>query len=76
MLRYALLALAAVASAQTPDWPKVDAELLRHYTTVVQMDTTDPPGNETNVVEYVKKVLEAGGHSGDLVGARIRRAPI
>ena len=25
------------------------------------MDTTDPPGNETKVVEYVKKVLEAEG---------------
>ena len=25
------------------------------------MDTTDPPGNETKVVDYVKKVLEAEG---------------
>ena len=25
------------------------------------MDTTDPPGNETKVAEYVKKVLEAEG---------------
>ena len=52
---------AAIACAQTPDWPKVNAELLRHYTAVVQMDTTDPPGNETKVVEYVKHVLEAEG---------------
>ena len=57
----AFLALAAEASAQTPDWPKINAELLKHYTAVVQMDTTDPPGNETKVVEYVKKVLDAEG---------------
>src|ERR1700728_4756094 len=62
MDRYApLTALATFASAQTPDWPKVNAELLRHYTAVVKMDTTDPPGNETKVVEYVKGVLEAEG---------------
>ena len=62
MVRYApLIALATFAAAQTPDWPKVNAELLRHYTAVVQMDTTDPPGNETKVVDYVKKVLEGEG---------------
>ncbi|HWZ32370.1 MAG TPA: M20/M25/M40 family metallo-hydrolase [Bryobacteraceae bacterium] len=64
MLRSIPLFLVALcAAAQTPDWPKVNAETLRHYTTVVQMDTADPPGNETKVVEYVKKVLEAEGIS-------------
>src|SRR5258708_11898664 len=52
---------ALCAAAQTPDWPKVNAETLRHYTAVVQMDTQDPPGNETQVAEYVKKVLEVEG---------------
>ena len=56
-----LLVFATFAAAQTPDWPKVNAELLRHYTAVVKMDTTDPPGNETKVVDYVKHVLEAEG---------------
>src|ERR1019366_504938 len=63
VLTFPLLALCAagLASAQTPDWPKINSEFLRHYTAVVQMDTTDPPGNETKVAEYVKKVLEAEG---------------
>ncbi len=57
-----LLALVALAAAaQTPDWSAVNAETLKHFTAVVQMDTQDPPGNETKVVEYVKKVLEAEG---------------
>ena len=47
--------------AQAPDWPKVNEETFRHYQTLIQMDTTDPPGNETKAVEYVKKVLEAEG---------------
>jgi len=34
---------------------------MRHFQALVRIDTTDPPGNETRVVEYVKKVLEAEG---------------
>jgi acetylornithine deacetylase/succinyl-diaminopimelate desuccinylase-like protein len=56
-----LLLSAFPASSQTPDWPAVEAETLKHFSAVVQMDTQDPPGNETKVVEYVKKVLEAEG---------------
>ena len=57
------LLIAGVVSlrAQTPDWPKVNEETFRHYETLIHMDTTDPPGNETQAVEYVKKVLEAEG---------------
>jgi acetylornithine deacetylase/succinyl-diaminopimelate desuccinylase-like protein len=62
MLRLSLFALAGMCAwAQTPDWSKVNAEFLKYYTAVVQMDTTDPPGNETKVAEYVKKTLEGEG---------------
>jgi acetylornithine deacetylase/succinyl-diaminopimelate desuccinylase-like protein len=60
-----LLALALVstlaAAAQTPDWSKVNPEALRHFQALIRLDTTDPPGNETRVVEYLKKVLDAEG---------------
>src|SRR4051812_18665356 len=56
-----LFACAVAAATQTIDWPKVNEETLRHYQAVIRMDTTDPPGNETRAVEYVKKVLEAEG---------------
>jgi acetylornithine deacetylase/succinyl-diaminopimelate desuccinylase-like protein len=56
-----LLLLPLAVPAQTPDWTAVNAETLKHFTAVVQMDTQDPPGNETKVVEYAKKVLEAEG---------------
>ena len=54
---------ASAAFAQTPaiDWNQQKAEILRHYRALVQLDTSNPPGNETRVVEYLKKVLEDEG---------------
>jgi acetylornithine deacetylase/succinyl-diaminopimelate desuccinylase-like protein len=49
------------AAAQTPDWSKVNPEAMRHFQALVQIDSTNPPGNETRVAEYVKKVLEGEG---------------
>jgi acetylornithine deacetylase/succinyl-diaminopimelate desuccinylase-like protein len=60
-LAFLLLGGLLPAVAQTPDWSKVNEEAMRHFQALVQIDTTDPPGNETKVAEYVKKVLEAEG---------------
>ena len=60
-ISFLLIAASVSARAQAPDWPKLNEETLRHYQTLIQMDTTDPPGNETKAVDYVKKVLEAEG---------------
>jgi acetylornithine deacetylase/succinyl-diaminopimelate desuccinylase-like protein len=49
------------AFAQNIDWPKINQETLKHYSALVQIDSTDPPGNESKVVDYVKKVLDAEG---------------
>lgn len=55
--------LTSIAAAQAPavDWDKQKAETLAHYRALVQIDSSSPPGNETRVVEYLKKVLEAEG---------------
>src|SRR4051794_29710700 len=60
--------LALSAAAQTPDWPKLNDEALRHYQALIRIDSTDPPGNETRVVDYVKKVLDAEGIASLVVG--------
>ena len=66
-MRPALLALTLLSTtllAQTPaqpDWAKVEEETLRHYLAIIKMDTTDPPGGEKPVVDYLKQVLEAEG---------------
>jgi acetylornithine deacetylase/succinyl-diaminopimelate desuccinylase-like protein len=64
----------ALILAQTPDWPKINDEAMRHFQALVQIDSTDPPGNETKVAEYVKKVLEAEGIPAVLVAKDPARA--
>lgn len=54
-----LLASGAVAQVPQVDWKKYNEETLRHYRALLQIDTSNPPGNETKAVEYLKKVLEA-----------------
>src|SRR5438477_12719437 len=56
-----LVGITMPALAQTPDWSKVNDEAMRHFQALLRIDSTDPPGNETRVVEYVKQVLEAEG---------------
>src|ERR1700733_5937147 len=58
------------ASAQTND------EAMRHFQALVQIDSSDPPGNETRVAEYVKKTLEADGIPVMLVAQDPARANI
>jgi acetylornithine deacetylase/succinyl-diaminopimelate desuccinylase-like protein len=60
--------------AQTPDWAKVNDEAMRHFQELIRIDSTDPPGNETKVAEYVKKVLEAEGIPAVLVAKDAARA--
>src|SRR3954466_6565822 len=57
----ATLSLHAQAPARpaAPDWNALRAETLRHYRSLVQLDTTS--GHETLAVNYLKKVLEAEG---------------
>ena len=57
----ALCTSAAFAQIPAIDWDQQKAEILRHYRALVQLDTSNPPGNETRVVEYLKKVLEDEG---------------
>src|SRR6266567_1529334 len=56
-----LLATSLCASAQTPNWSQVNQEVMRHFQALIQIDSTDPPGNETRVVDYVRKVFDAEG---------------
>ncbi len=65
--RLACLGLALLISplraAEPPpiDWAAVDRETLQHFQAIVRLDTSDPPGGEKPVVDYLKRVLEAEG---------------
>ncbi|MBV9505581.1 MAG: M20/M25/M40 family metallo-hydrolase [Acidobacteriia bacterium] len=56
-----LLVSAAMAQVPAIDWEKQKPEILNHHRSLVQIDTSNPPGNETKVVEYLAKVFQAEG---------------
>ena len=56
-----LFASTAFAQASRIDWELQKAESLKHYRALIRIDTSNPPGNETKAVEYLKGVLEAEG---------------
>jgi acetylornithine deacetylase/succinyl-diaminopimelate desuccinylase-like protein len=39
----------------------IEEEVMRHYQAVLRLDTTDPPGGEKPVVDYLKQVLDKEG---------------
>jgi acetylornithine deacetylase/succinyl-diaminopimelate desuccinylase-like protein len=53
-----LWGVSAWAAEPQVDWAKVNAEALRHYQAVVRINSSNPPGNETLVVNYLKDVLD------------------
>jgi acetylornithine deacetylase/succinyl-diaminopimelate desuccinylase-like protein len=51
----------ALGAAPAVDWKKQDAEILRHHRALIQIDSSSPPGNETKVDDYLRKMFEAEG---------------
>jgi acetylornithine deacetylase/succinyl-diaminopimelate desuccinylase-like protein len=43
------------------DWAKIRSETLEHYTHLLRIDTSNPPGNETKAVDYLRSVLDREG---------------
>ena len=44
-----------------PDWTKLEDETMRHYQALLRFDTSDPPGKELPVAEYLKQVFDKEG---------------
>ena len=59
-----LLLISANGSAQDRyliDWDAVGEESLQHLVELVKINTTNPPGGETQAANYVKAVLASEG---------------
>lgn len=69
----ALLPPVDAAEAQ-PDWNAVQAETLAHFQSLVRLDTSDPPGNESRVAQYLKQVFDREGIPAELFAAEPGRA--
>jgi acetylornithine deacetylase/succinyl-diaminopimelate desuccinylase-like protein len=61
VIKTALVCVLGVASAaqvrSEPDWAAVEQETMRHFQALLRLDTSNPPGNERRVVEYLADVL-------------------
>jgi acetylornithine deacetylase/succinyl-diaminopimelate desuccinylase-like protein len=60
-----LLALSPTTSlaqaSSAPDWSGLEAETMEHFQALLRLDTSNPPGNETRAVDYLRGVLEREG---------------
>jgi len=58
---------AANAQVNQPDWSAVETETLLHFRTLLQFDTSDPPGREVPAAEYLRDILTAEGISVEML---------
>ena len=68
VVRGVWLLTAALSLHGEIDWKKVDAETFEHFTKLVRIDTSNPPGNETAAAKYLQGVFEKEGIACKLVG--------
>jgi acetylornithine deacetylase/succinyl-diaminopimelate desuccinylase-like protein len=72
-----LLLVSSGASAQDSylvDWEGVGEESINHLVELVRINTSNPPGNETEAANYVKAVLAAEGIDSELYALEPERA--
>jgi acetylornithine deacetylase/succinyl-diaminopimelate desuccinylase-like protein len=82
-MRTALALLAAVFSVAPCalaadhyqiDWTKLEPETMAHYLSILRTDTSNPPGDETKAVNYLKPILDAAGIPNEVLAMDPKRA--
>jgi acetylornithine deacetylase/succinyl-diaminopimelate desuccinylase-like protein len=53
--------LDAQGAAKPIDWPALDSETVHTLSSYLQINTTNPPGNEMKTITFLKAILEAEG---------------
>jgi len=69
-----ILAALSAAQAVQPDEKAIEEEALRHFQAILRLDTSNPPGNEALVVEYLDGVLEQAGIETKIIGRDPKRS--
>jgi acetylornithine deacetylase/succinyl-diaminopimelate desuccinylase-like protein len=49
------------ADSYVADWKQLEPEIFEHYSGLIRIDTSNPPGNETKAAAYLKTVLDGAG---------------
>jgi len=75
-LLFSMLGLASASAQQTYliDWEEVGAESIDHLVELIQIDSSNPPGNETDVANYLQAVLSEEGLHSELYALEESRA--
>jgi len=62
-LLFSLLCAMSASARETYliDWDEVGAESIDHLVELIQIDSSNPPGNETDVANYLQAVLAEEG---------------
>lgn len=58
------------------DWTSVKAEVANHLQLLLRIDTTNPPGNETEAARYVSRVLEGEGFETEITESQPGRGNV
>jgi len=69
-------AFAGAQPAAAPDWRAAENEILRRYQDLLRLDTTNPPGNEHLVVDYLKQLFDAEGIPAEVLALDPNRSNI
>jgi len=74
-LLFSLCLCASVAKTQPAiDWTRAKAEAVEHFSALLRIDTSNPPGNETAAAKYLEGVLEREGIASKLLAMEPSRA--
>src|SRR5580692_4385403 len=72
-MRASLLFLLVIATAAAEEPAGLGARAERYLLDLIRLDTSNPPGKETRVAEYLKRVASTNGISAELLGDRPAR---
>ena len=61
---------------KTIDWNTVNAEALGHFVSYLQIDTSNPPGNEAPAARWLGAILEEAGIEVEYVGIQPEREAV
>ncbi|MBI3668036.1 MAG: M20/M25/M40 family metallo-hydrolase, partial [Acidobacteria bacterium] len=64
----ALLGILCVAAASAQE-NRLPQDALRYFIDLLKLDTSNPPGHETRVAQYLKEVCDREGIGGELLGS-------
>jgi len=74
---FSLLLFAPWLAGQTaPDFRRAREEAVRTLQGLIRIDTSNPPGNETKVAEYLKSILDKEGIASEIVAPQPARGSL